>query len=173
MAPYHTGIGGGGIALVRDRDGRYEAIDFRESAPAAASEDMYAGNAQGSVTSGLAVAVPGQLRGLEYIHRKYCVSRRLSTRGGASLTRVTGIAVEDPPGAVCEDCAGGFQRCAFSGRSGCHVSCANLNAVSEDMLRYMGEATEDGNFFLDDPVWAEQWAPNGKCSLTRTAESTD
>lgn len=76
-APYHTGIGGGGFALVRDRDGAYETIDFRETAPAAASEDMYAGNAQGSVTSGLAVAVPGELRGLEYIHRKYCVSARL------------------------------------------------------------------------------------------------
>ncbi|MBE3046867.1 gamma-glutamyltransferase [Candidatus Bathyarchaeota archaeon] len=73
-APYHTGIAGGGFALVRDRNGEYEAVDFRETAPAAAYEDMYKGNAQGSVTSGLAVAVPGQLRGLEYIHGKYCVS---------------------------------------------------------------------------------------------------
>lgn len=74
MSPYHTGIGGGGFAIARDRNGVYEAIDFRETAPAAASEDMYEGNSQGSVTGGLAVAIPSELRGLEYIHRKYCVS---------------------------------------------------------------------------------------------------
>lgn len=74
MSPYHTGIGGGGFALIRDRNGEYEVVDFRESAPSAASEDMYEGNAAGSVTSGLAVAIPGEVRGFEYLHRKYCVS---------------------------------------------------------------------------------------------------
>lgn len=74
MAPYHTGIGGGGFAIVRDRNGEYEVIDFREAAPSAASEDMYEGNVAGSVTSGLAVAIPGEIRGLEYLHSKYCVS---------------------------------------------------------------------------------------------------
>ncbi|PHH75176.1 hypothetical protein CDD80_2588 [Ophiocordyceps camponoti-rufipedis] len=71
VAPYHSGIGGGGFALVRDADGRYEAVDFRETAPAAAYQDMYRGNVAGSLTGGLAVAVPGEVRGLEHIHRKY------------------------------------------------------------------------------------------------------
>lgn len=72
---YHSGIGGGGFMLVRDANGNYEAIDFRESAPAAAYEDMYSGNVDGSIFGGLSVAVPGEVAGLEYAHRKYGVSR--------------------------------------------------------------------------------------------------
>lgn len=68
---YHSGIGGGGFMLVRDSHGRYESIDFRETAPAAAFEGMYAGNVNGSVFGGLAAGVPGELRGLEYLHTKY------------------------------------------------------------------------------------------------------
>lgn len=71
---YHSGIGGGGFALIRDSDGNYEAVDFRESAPAAAFEDMYRGNINGSIFGGLAAGVPGEVRGLEYIHQKYGVS---------------------------------------------------------------------------------------------------
>ncbi|KAG5659308.1 hypothetical protein KAF25_000510 [Fusarium avenaceum] len=68
---YHSGIGGGGFMLVRDKEGNYEAIDFRESAPAAAYEDMYQGNVNGSIYGGLSVGVPGEVRGFEYAHKKY------------------------------------------------------------------------------------------------------
>ena len=71
---YHSGIGGGGFMLVRDADGNYETVDYRETAPAAASENMYKDNIIGSVLGGLAVGVPGELKGLEYIHTKYGVS---------------------------------------------------------------------------------------------------
>jgi gamma-glutamyltranspeptidase len=47
--------------------------DFRETAPAAASEDMYNDNIYGSLRGGLASGVPGDLRGLEYLHKKYGV----------------------------------------------------------------------------------------------------
>jgi gamma-glutamyltranspeptidase / glutathione hydrolase len=36
-----SGIGGGGFMLVRSSDGKFEDIDFREMAPAAAFTDMY------------------------------------------------------------------------------------------------------------------------------------
>lgn len=71
---YHSGIGGGGFMLVRDKNGRYEAIDYRESAPAAAHQYMYRDDPKASVTGGLSVAVPGELRGLEYLHKTYGVS---------------------------------------------------------------------------------------------------
>lgn len=70
---FHSGIGGGGFMLVRDEQGGYEAIDFRESAPAAAHENMYQGNVQGSIVGGLSAGVPGEVRGLEYAHKKYGV----------------------------------------------------------------------------------------------------
>lgn len=59
--------------LVRDSYGQYEAIDFRETAPAAAYEDMYKNNIEGSLFGGLASGVPGELRGLEYLHNKFGV----------------------------------------------------------------------------------------------------
>jgi len=73
---YHSGIGGGGFMLVRDSEGNYESIDYREAAPADAFENMYDGNIIGSVIGGLAAGVPGELRALEYIHNKYGVSNR-------------------------------------------------------------------------------------------------
>ena len=51
---YHSGVGGGGFMLVRSSKGAFEMIDFRESAPAAAFEDMYKNNTQASITGGLA-----------------------------------------------------------------------------------------------------------------------
>ncbi|KAL7813807.1 gamma-glutamyltranspeptidase [Trichoderma gracile] len=70
---YHSGIGGGGFAVLRDANGEYEAIDFREAAPAAAFEDMYKHNVSASVRGGLAVGVPSEIKGLEYMHTKYGV----------------------------------------------------------------------------------------------------
>ncbi|KAF1914936.1 gamma-glutamyltranspeptidase-like protein [Ampelomyces quisqualis] len=68
---YHSGLGGGGFMLVRDPNGTYEFIDFRETAPAAAFEDMFKNNEQASLTGGLASGVPGEVRGLQYLHEKY------------------------------------------------------------------------------------------------------
>ena len=54
QAMSHSGIGGGGFMLVRDTKGSYEFIDFRETAPAAAYEDMYKNNINASIYGGLA-----------------------------------------------------------------------------------------------------------------------
>lgn len=67
----HSGIGGGGFALIRDQSGAYTVVDYREAAPAAAFQDMYLGNERGSVFSGLAAGVPGELRGVELVHQKF------------------------------------------------------------------------------------------------------
>ncbi len=59
--------------LVRDENGNYESIDYRETAPATASQDMYEHDPTASELGGLAVAVPGELKGLAYLHRRYGV----------------------------------------------------------------------------------------------------
>lgn len=51
---YHSGIGGGGFMLVRSPDGSFEMVDFRETAPAAAFQDMYNNNTEASILGGLA-----------------------------------------------------------------------------------------------------------------------
>ncbi|KAJ4344414.1 uncharacterized protein N0V89_012156 [Didymosphaeria variabile] len=68
---YHSGIGGGGFMIVRSPNGTYEFIDFRETAPGSAFEDMYKDNEEASLTGGLASGVPGELRGLQHLHNKY------------------------------------------------------------------------------------------------------
>jgi gamma-glutamyltranspeptidase/glutathione hydrolase len=64
---HHSGIGGGGFVLIRMADGRTAAIDARETAPAAATRDMFVAAgvpANASRIGSLAVATPGLLRGL-------------------------------------------------------------------------------------------------------------
>lgn len=51
---YHSGIAGGGFMLIRAPNGSYEFIDFRETAPAAAFEDMFKNNSDAAVYGGLA-----------------------------------------------------------------------------------------------------------------------
>ena len=65
--PFSTGIGGGGFILIRMADGRVAAIDARETAPAAATVDMYTREGvdeRASVRGALAVATPGLVAGL-------------------------------------------------------------------------------------------------------------
>ncbi|RDA93323.1 hypothetical protein CP533_2014 [Ophiocordyceps camponoti-saundersi (nom. inval.)] len=71
VAMYHSGIGGGGFMTIRAADGKYETVDFREVAPAAAFEDMFKNDTDASNVGGLASGVPGELRGLHYLHSKY------------------------------------------------------------------------------------------------------
>ncbi|KAJ5204294.1 Gamma-glutamyltranspeptidase [Penicillium cinerascens] len=71
LAMQHSGIGGGGFMLVRAPNGSYEFIDFRETAPAAAFQDMYNNDTDASIYGGLASGVPGEIRGLEHLHKNY------------------------------------------------------------------------------------------------------
>ena len=75
VEPYSAGLGGGGFALYRDKEGKIHAYDFRERAPGKARRDMYrSGSLVDSMLSkfgALAVAVPGQPAGLDMIHARH------------------------------------------------------------------------------------------------------
>lgn len=131
---HHSGLGGGGFLLIRSSQGEYEYVDCRETAPAAASRDMYVGNIEGSVYGGLASGVPGSLRCLEYVHNKY-----------GSL-----------PWADLIEPSIGLARNGFR--------------VNEDLVRYMESAAAGiEDFFVHDPAWAIDFAPNGtRVSLNQT-----
>jgi len=70
-----SGVGGGGFALVYvAREGRVHAIDFREVAPAGATPGMFASPPPGvksSLDGGLAVAVPGAVKGYAELARRF------------------------------------------------------------------------------------------------------
>ncbi|NVJ26892.1 gamma-glutamyltransferase [Myxococcus sp. AM011] len=68
VGPYHSGVGGGGFALVHDaKSGATRVLDFREVAPKAATRDMFLKDGKvvpGLSTDGvLSVAVPGAVAG--------------------------------------------------------------------------------------------------------------
>ncbi|GAO04158.1 gamma-glutamyltransferase [Anaeromyxobacter sp. PSR-1] len=77
VEPESSGIGGGGFALVYlARERRVVALDFREVAPAGASATMFAGGAAAggpsrSLDGGLAVAVPGAVKGYAELARRF------------------------------------------------------------------------------------------------------
>ena len=74
--PQAGNLGGGGFLLLRTAAGETHFIDFREKAPAAATENMYL-DAQGNVIQDLSIigyksiGVPGSVAGLVYAEKKY------------------------------------------------------------------------------------------------------
>ncbi len=74
--PTAGNIGGGGFMLVRMNDGHCAAIDYRETAPAAAARDMYL-NEKGEVVPGAstvghrAAGVPGSVAGFALALEKF------------------------------------------------------------------------------------------------------
>jgi gamma-glutamyltranspeptidase/glutathione hydrolase len=76
--PEAGNLGGGGFMLIRFRDGRATAIDYRERAPKAATRDVFVNpkgeliKGEGSSTVGYrASGVPGTPAGLDYAFQKY------------------------------------------------------------------------------------------------------
>lgn len=73
--PEAGNIGGGGFIVFRDSAGHARALDYRETAPAAASHNMYldsAGNpTEASITGYLASGVPGSVAGMYEAWKKY------------------------------------------------------------------------------------------------------
>src|SRR5690349_6119809 len=76
--PAAGNLGGGGFMMIRLKDGRTTAIDYREMAPAAASRDIYLDNngkliegEGGSLVGYRAAGVPGTVRGMELALKKY------------------------------------------------------------------------------------------------------
>src|SRR5690242_21319443 len=76
--PAAGNLGGGGFMMIRLRNGRSTAIDYREMAPAAATRNVYLdkdGNVikgeGGSIEGYRAAGVPGTVRGMELALKKY------------------------------------------------------------------------------------------------------
>ncbi len=71
VQPSGSGLGGGGFALVVQKDGTAVFLDFRETAPAAATHDMFVSDGTSSQEGGLAVATPSEALGLAELEKRY------------------------------------------------------------------------------------------------------
>ncbi|KAM1727320.1 hypothetical protein PS2_017577 [Malus domestica] len=67
-----SGIGGGGFMLVRSSaTSQTQAFDMRETAPLAASQNMYASNPKAKAEGALSMGVPGEIAGLHEAWLQY------------------------------------------------------------------------------------------------------
>ncbi|XP_018357572.1 PREDICTED: gamma-glutamyltranspeptidase 1-like [Trachymyrmex cornetzi] len=73
VASLHSmGLGGGFLMTIWDANSKTAiSLDARETAPMNATEDMFNGNAHLSMYGGLAIAVPGELKGYWEAYQKY------------------------------------------------------------------------------------------------------
>jgi len=73
--PEAGNLGGGGFMVIRLRDGTVQTLDYRETAPARATRDMYLDErgepTERSLTGHLAAGVPGSVAGLVEAHRRF------------------------------------------------------------------------------------------------------
>ncbi|KAL0272631.1 UNVERIFIED_CONTAM: hypothetical protein PYX00_005525 [Menopon gallinae] len=91
VCPQSMGLGGGFLMTIHSKaKGEVMVLNAREYAPAAASENMYNGNATKSEVGGLSVAVPTELKGYEEAYKRY--------GGGVSWARLF-----EPTIKICEE----------------------------------------------------------------------
>ena len=97
--PEAGNIGGGGFMTIRMKDGKQTFIDFRETAPLAATASLYQ-DAKGNVIPGLstrgylAVGIPGTVAGLELARVKYGTRPRAVLMAEAIQLAQNGFALD-------------------------------------------------------------------------------
>ena len=98
--PEAGNLGGGGFMTIRLADGRETFIDFRETAPGAATPTLYQ-DAQGNVVPGLstrgfkAIGIPGTVAGLELALTRYGTRPRAELMAPAIKLARDGFALEE------------------------------------------------------------------------------
>ncbi len=94
--PEAGNIGGGGFMIIRSREGKVQALDYRETAPGQATRDMYrSAGEDGSVTGHLSAGVPGAVAGLIEAHRRYGRLPLAAVIQPAIRLALEGFAVDD------------------------------------------------------------------------------
>jgi len=134
---FSSGIGGGGFMVIKPPNDTAHTIDFRETAPSGANATMFLKNPSSSMWGGLAVGVPGEIRGMAEAHRRWGKlpwrsvfepSVKLAARFRVTKALAERLQVSIAP----------------------KYSFVGLNALQSG-----------GIFMISDPDWAPIFAPNG------------
>ena len=97
--PEAGNLGGGGYTVLRMADGRTAALDYRETAPAAASRDMFIGPngkpTEASLVGHRASGVPGSVAGLLALLEKHGTMKRAQVMAPAIRLARDGFVVDE------------------------------------------------------------------------------
>ena len=151
--PAAGNLGGGGFMTAQFADGRKTFIDFRETAPLAATANMYL-DAQGNVvpdlsTRGyLAVAVPGTVSGLEYVREKYGTVPRAALIAPAIALAEKGFVLDQGDVDILHEGTEDFRKDAPSAAiflAGNQPLEAGARLVQKDLARTLRNISRAGN----------------------------
>jgi gamma-glutamyltranspeptidase/glutathione hydrolase len=149
VLPSAGNIGGGGFMVAHVGGDRY-ALDFRETAPAAASRDMYL-DARGStgdrsITGHLASGVPGSVSGLWAAHQKLGSKPWASLVAPAIRLAEDGFAIDDYAAMVIRSrpIACGSSRPRPRSHTRRHALATGARLVNPDLARALRRIAEQG-----------------------------
>ena len=160
--PEAGNLGGGGFMLIRMADGRQAFIDFRETAPAAATRTMYLDAAGKPVprlsTRGhLSAGVPGTVAGLELARAKFGTRARAELVAPAIDLAARGFVLDEGDAGFLAEGAEDFRKDAPASaaylRNG-QPYAAGERLVQKDLARMLRIVAKDGarGFYRGEPA---------------------
>jgi gamma-glutamyltranspeptidase/glutathione hydrolase len=160
--PEAGNLGGGGFMLIRMADGRETFIDFRETAPLAATRDMYldaAGkpDALRSTRGHLAAGVPGTVAGLELAREKYGKRARAELVAPALDLAARGFLLDQGDAEFLAEGAADFRKDAPAGAAYLNKGrpyAAGERLVQADLARMLRIISKQGarGFYRGEPA---------------------
>ena len=160
--PEAGNLGGGGFMLIRMADGRKSFIDFRETAPAAATPTMYL-DASGkpvpllSTRGYLSVAVPGTVAGLELARERFGTRPRSELVSPAIALAARGFVLDQGDAELLAEGAEDFRKDAAASaiflRNGTPYA-AGERLVQKDLARMLQVVARSGTagFYRGEPA---------------------
>jgi gamma-glutamyltranspeptidase/glutathione hydrolase len=163
----NSGLGGGCFMLIRRANGSFVALDGRETAPGAATRDMFVRNGKGdtdlSQTGPLASGVPGALAAYEYAVRHYGKKKLRDLLLPAAAIAENGFVVDAGYANVLKSVAGDMSRFESSSavffRNGRPLAQGDILKQPELAATYRHIAEQGSSWFYEGPFAqeVEQW----------------
>lgn len=160
--PEAGNLGGGGFMLIRMADGRQTFIDFRETAPQAATRNMYLDatgkpDPQLSTRGHLSAGVPGTVAGLELAREKYGTRARSELVAPALGLAARGFVLDQGDAEFLAEGADDFRKdapasAAYLNKGRPYVAGERL--VQEDLARMLRIVAREGarGFYRGEPA---------------------
>jgi gamma-glutamyltranspeptidase/glutathione hydrolase len=160
--PSAGNVGGGGFMLLRTAAGESFAIDYRETAPLAATRNMYLDEhgqmTKDSVLGPRAAGVPGTVAGLELAHTRYGTKPWATLLAPAIALARDGFAIDADLAPEMQQAAERMGKAGFASSARVYLNddgtpiAAGQTWKQPDLARTLAELAEHPHSFYDGPL---------------------